>query len=399
MKADTMDPITLGACFTFLKGVHVDFTPPPIPFRVRPSVAVRIHQGGEMTIRHPQTVLLDFPRSEQTSIFTELGLPPFRLGQVRRWVFARKTVDFDAMSNLSKEHRRLLAERFGDVFQGTVISHTKASDSTEKLLIEWSDGHCVECVLLRDDRNHRTACVSTQVGCAMNCAFCASGLDGFVRNLTRAEILEQILRLNALLPSQERLTHLVVMGTGEPLLNLDALLSALDDATAPDGLDLSVRRVTISTVGIPSGIRTLADSVVRTGKGYKLAVSLHAPDDELRSRIVPQNRFSGIDDILRASDDYFAQTGRRVTFEYVLIDGLNDRPEHARQLAALLRNRTAIANVIPFNPIPELDFRPPSAVVVKRFVETLKLGGVQVKIRFRKGDGIDAACGQLRRTR
>jgi len=291
----------------------------------------------------------------------------------------------------------MLKERFGGVFQGTAIVHTKAPDSTEKLLIEWTDGHCVECVLLRDDRNHRTACVSTQVGCAMGCVFCASGMDGFVRNLTCAEILEQILRLNALLPAQERLTHLVVMGTGEPLLNLDALLSALDDATAADGLDLSVRRVTISTVGIPSGIRKLAESVVRTGKGYKLAVSFHAPDNELRSRIVPQNRFSGIAEILRATDDYFAQTGRRVTIEYVLIDGVNDRPEHARQLADLLRHRTAIVNVIPFNPIPELEFRAPSTTIVKRFVQTLEGGGVQVKVRFRKGDAIDAACGQLRR--
>ena len=345
----------------------------------------------------PPSVFLDFSRSEQTSIIAELGLPSFRLGQVRRWIFAQKTADFDAMSDLSKEHRRMLAERFGGVFQGTEIVHTKASDSTEKLLIEWSDGHCVECVLLRDDRNHRTACVSTQVGCAMGCVFCASGMDGFVRNLNRAEILEQILRLNALLPSQERLTHLVVMGTGEPLLNLDALLSALDDATAADGLDLSVRRVTISTVGIPSGIRKLAESVVRTGKGHKLAVSLHAPNDELRSRIVPQNRFSGIAEILRATDDYFAQTGRRVTIEYVLIGGVNDRSEHARQLADLLRHRTAIVNVIPFNPIPELEFCAPSTTIVKRFVQTLEDGGVQVKIRFRKGDTIDAACGQLRR--
>ena len=344
-------------------------------------------------------MFLDFPRSEQAAIVAKLGLPPFRLGQIRRWVFARKTADFDEMTDLSKEHRRMLAERFNGAFQGKEVVHTKASDATEKLLIEWTDGNRVECVLLRDDRSHRTACVSTQVGCAMGCVFCASGMDGFVRNLSRGEILEQILRLNALLPLQERLTHLVVMGTGEPLLNLDALLSALDDATAADGLDVSVRRVTISTVGIPSEIRNLAESVVRTGKGYKLAVSLHAPNDELRSRIVPQNRFSGIDEILRGTDDYFNRTGRRVTFEYVLIDGVNDRPEHARQLVALLRNRTAIVNIIPFNPIPELEFRTPSAAVVKRFVETLEHGGVQVKVRFRKGDSIDAACGQLRRTR
>ncbi len=343
-------------------------------------------------------MFLDYSKKEQGTILAELGLPGFRLNQVRRWIFARKTFDFDAMSDLTKGQRQLLADRFGGVMQGKEIVHKKSTDTTEKLLIEWADGNRVECVLLRDDRNHRTGCISTQVGCAMGCVFCASGMDGFVRNLSRAEILEQILRLNALLPPLERLTHLVVMGTGEPLLNLDALLPALDDATESDGLDLSVRRVTISTVGIPAGIRNLARSVVETGKGYKLAVSLHAPNDELRTKIVPQNRFHGIAEILRATDDYFDQTGRRVTFEYVLIDNVNDRAEHAKQLIGLLKRRTAIVNVIPFNPIPELDFRTPSTNSVRRFVQWLEEGGLQVKVRFRKGDAIDAACGQLRRS-
>jgi 23S rRNA (adenine2503-C2)-methyltransferase len=224
-------------------------------------------------------------------------------------------------------------------------------------------------------------------------------MEGFVRNLTRSEILEQLLRLNALLPDHERLTHIVVMGIGEPLLNLDALLSALDEATTAEGLGVSVRRVTISTVGIPAGILKLADSVLSNGKGYKLAVSLHAPNDELRSKIVPQNLYSGIAPILSATGEYFQKTGRRVTFEYTLIEGLNDQPEHAAQLADLLRDRTAIVNVIPLNPVPELNFRSPSSRAVKRFIEQLEHRGIQVKVRFRKGDKISAACGQLRRSR
>ncbi|MDR0336464.1 MAG: 23S rRNA (adenine(2503)-C(2))-methyltransferase RlmN, partial [Planctomycetaceae bacterium] len=340
---------------------------------------------------------LELLPADLSAILTELELPKFRLNQIRRWIFARKTMSFDKMTDLSKETRKILTEQFGSVSQGKELTHHQSDDSTEKLLIEWADGERVECVLLRDNRNHRTACISTQVGCAMGCVFCASGLDGFVRNLSRGEILEQILRLNALLPNHERLTHLVVMGIGEPLLNLDTLLSALDEATASDGLNLSVRRVTISTVGIPTGIRKLAELVARNGKGYKLAVSLHAPNDELRTRIIPQNRFSGIDEILKASDDYFEQTGRRVTFEYTLIAGLNDQPEHVQQLVRLLKNRTAIINIIPLNSVLGLNLQTPSAKTVNWFAEQLESKGIQVKIRFRKGDKIGAACGQLRR--
>ncbi len=341
---------------------------------------------------------LECDKSDATSTLADLGLPKFRLGQVRRWIFSRGVFEFDQMTDLSKTTRQILAERFGSVLRGRALARTPAPDDTEKLLLEWPDGERVECVLLRDDRNHRTGCISTQVGCAMGCRFCASGMDGFVRNLTRGEILEQILRLNSLLPGNERLTHLVVMGIGEPLLNLDALLSALDDATATDGLDMSVRRVTISTVGIPKGIRDLAQAVKQSKKSYKLAVSLHAPDDTLRTSIIPQNRHSGIAEILSATDDYFAQTGRRVTFEYTLLAGVNDGDEQARELVALLRGRTAVVNVIPFNPVRELAFCTPSSQTIRRFVQRLENGGLQVKIRFRKGDGINAACGQLRRT-
>ncbi|MGL6195637.1 MAG: 23S rRNA (adenine(2503)-C(2))-methyltransferase RlmN [Thermoguttaceae bacterium] len=365
------------------------------------------------------------PLDSIKAVLAELGVPAYRLAQIRKWIFARKTDRFELMNDLPKELRKNLAEKFASdsVFSGKIVAESGSRDKTEKILIEFPDAHQVECVLLTAPRqkkdvsdsghkkfhnsqrgkktpsesdsceSHRTGCISTQVGCAMGCLFCASGLDGFVRNLTSGEILEQILRLNQRTGQSERLTHLVIMGTGEPLLNLDALLPALEEATATDGLDLSARRITISTVGIPSGIAKLAEC----GHPYKLAISLHAPNDELRSEIVPQNRFSGILEILRSSEYYFKKSGRRVTFEYVLIQGKNDQDEHARQLAQLLRGKTAIVNLIPFNPVIELPYKTPSVQAVRRFVEILESSGIQVKIRFRKGDQIDAACGQLRR--
>jgi len=334
--------------------------------------------------------------AELAKQFDDWKIPVYRIGQIRRWIFARKTTDFEQMTDLPKSIRSVLADQFGTILRGKELTRLQSDDSSQKLLLELEDGERIECVLLQNDRHHRTACVSTQVGCAMKCSFCASGLDGFVRNLTRSEILEQLVRLNALLPDHERLTHIVVMGIGEPMLNLDALLSALDEATCADGLNVSVRRVTISTVGIPVGILKLADAVVQRRKGYKLAVSLHAPNDALRSQIIPQNRHTGIAAILSATDEYFRKTGRRVTFEYTLIEGLNDQPEHIVQLADLLQDRTAIVNVIPLNPVSELNFRSPSGKAVKHFVEQLVQRGVQVKVRFRKGDRISAACGQLR---
>ena len=300
------------------------------------------------------------------------------------------------MTDLPKNLRTQFSEKFGSILQGKEITRQKSEDSSQKLLIEWQDSERIECVLLHNTRHHRTACVSVQVGCQMKCIFCASGMDGFVRNLTRGEILEQLLRLNALLPSDERLTHIVVMGIGEPMLNLDSLLSSLDDATSADGFGIGVRRVTISTVGIPAGIRKLAES----NKGYNLAVSLHASNDELRSQIIPNN--PGIAEILRATDEFFQKTGRQVTFEYTLIEGVNDLPEHVIQLADLLRSRAVVVNVIPLNPVPALAkvgqfyCRAPSGRSVQRFVSQLEQHGIQVNIRFRKGDKIAAACGQLR---
>jgi 23S rRNA (adenine2503-C2)-methyltransferase len=256
-----------------------------------------------------------------------------------------------------------------------------------------ADAERIECVLLRDEKSHRTACISTQIGCAMGCTFCATGLDGLRRNLTRGEIVEQLLHLTRCLDEPERLTHIVVMGMGEPLANLDALLPALAVASDAKGLGIGVRRITISTVGLPSGIARLAE----LDSPYHLAVSLHAPDDGLRAELIPAARRTPLAELIRATDEYFAATGRRVTFEYVLLGGVNDSPEHAGELVRLLAGRPVLVNLIPFNPVPGLPYSSPGRSAVRRFAEHLTRRGLNAQVRHRRGETIDAACGQLRR--
>jgi 23S rRNA (adenine2503-C2)-methyltransferase len=228
----------------------------------------------------------------------------------------------------------------------------------------------------------------------MGCVFCASGLEGVVRNLSAAEIVEQLLHARNLLPEHERLTHIVVMGMGEPLANLDHLMDALAVATSPHGLGIGARHVTVSTVGLPAKIRRFAD----LGKQYHLAVSLHAPNDELRSRVVPTNDQTGLAVILEAADYFYATTGRQVTYEYVLLRDVNDRPEHAAQLAALLRGRQAHVNLIPFNDVAGLPYRRLTQQALTDFLAILRGAGLSVHVRKRKGADVEAACGQLRRS-
>lgn len=322
----------------------------------------------------------------------ERGQKAFRAAQIRKWMFEGRAESFEQMSDLPKSLRGELAGAF-QLWTSKVVRHLESADGTEKLLLELADGGRIECVLLRDGER-RSICISTQVGCAMGCVFCASGLDGVDRNLTTGEIVEQMLRLQRLLPASERLSHIVVMGMGEPLANLDNLLPALDEASADEGLAISHRRITISTVGLPKQLHRLCELNTR----YHLAVSLHAPNDELRNRIVPVNKNIGLAEILRAADRYYEVSSRRLTFEYVLLAGLNDQPLHARQLAAVLRGRAALLNVIPYNPVAGLPYQTPSAAAVRSFRDILVAAGINVKFRQRKGDEINAACGQLRRS-
>jgi len=336
--------------------------------------------------------LLEPSAEELRARLAERGMPAYRATQVRRWLFQKRAGAIEAMTDVPQKARGQLAAEFR-IWTTEIARHRRGADGTEKLLLELGDAQQVECVLLRDERQHATACISTQVGCGMRCAFCASGLGGLVRNLTRGEIVEQMLRLEQLLGPAERLSHVVVMGMGEPLANLDALLGALASATAPDALGISARRVTVSTVGLPAPMRRLAEMDCQ----YHLAVSLHAADDALRSRLVPANRKVGIAAILAAADEYFSRTGRRVTFEYVLLAGVNDGVEDARRLAGLLGGRPALVNLISYNPVPGLPFRRPAPAAVARFTEVLARGGLNVVVRHRKGERINAACGQLRR--
>jgi 23S rRNA (adenine2503-C2)-methyltransferase len=372
--------------------------------------------------------LLDLSEDELRAWLAERGEKPLRARQVRRWLLEAGAESFDTMTDLPKALRQQLAAALVPL-SSRIAKHLRASDDTHKLLVELPDHKLVECVLIQD-QGRRTACISTQVGCGMGCVFCASGLNGVERNLSAGEIVEQLVRLRNLPapapgregeapaepeparnidsaaatgsagaspsrpgPTAKRLSHIVVMGMGEPLANLDNLLEALDVATSKDGLGIGARHITISTVGLPAKIRRLAD----LGKQYHLAVSLHAPNDELRTRIVPTNDKTGLGEILAAADYFFEKTGRQVTFEYVLLAGINDDGGDARALARLLKGRRAHVNLIPFNDVDGLPYRRPSAESLQTFVNCLHQGGISVKVRKRKGSQIDAACGQLRR--
>lgn len=352
-----------------------------------PGVAVVELKNATLRMQH----FLDMSHEQLAEWLRSKHFDTFRVGQVRQWLFGKRAAEFDAMTDLPLTLRYELSQSF-QIWHSHIIEHSASRDGTEKLLLEFQAGGRIECVLLRD-RGRRTICISTQVGCAMGCVFCASGLDGVDRNLTTGEILEQMLRLQRLLPPEERLSHVVVMGMGEPLANLSRLLPALELATNPAGLGISARRITISTVGLPEGI----DQLTNAGSRYHLAVSLHAPSDALRNELVPVNKNIGLQRILAASDRYFARSGRRLTFEYVLLAGVNDRPEHAGQLAKLLRGRPALVNIIPYNPVDGLSYQTPAAAAAEQFRSILEAAHITVKFRQRKGEKINAACGQLRR--
>ena len=320
----------------------------------------------------------------------ELGEPRYAGRNLLRWVYERRARGFAEMTDLSRRFRERLAAGWR-VRGSEVVAERADPGGTRALVLRLHDGQTVEAVLIPEEER-RTACVSTQVGCPVACVFCASGLDGLVRNLGAGEIVEQVLHVQDSLPAGESVTHVVVMGIGEPTMNLTALARALATWNDPRALGIGARRITISTVGYPRRI----DRLAALGKEFGLAISLHAPRQELRRRLVPNAGQVPLGDLLAAARRYFDATGRRITFEYVLIDGVNAGAREARELAALLAGLPCHVNLIPVNPVEGLPYARPTPGEIERFKTTLLRAGIDATVRHPRGDGIAAACGQLR---
>jgi 23S rRNA (adenine2503-C2)-methyltransferase len=338
--------------------------------------------------------LLDLSLEDLEALFAAWNEPRYRAHQVARWALRRGATDFDAMTDLPAALRERLAAEF-TLAAPPVLTTTVADDGhTTKALLDLGGGDCVEAVRMAYDpdepeaRERVTVCVSTQVGCAMRCAFCATGQQGFTRNLTPAEIVSQVLHFSR----EGRVTNVVFMGMGEPLANTSATLAAIRWLTHQDGLDLRARGITVSTVGLRAGIRRLAHEAPQVG----ITISLHAPDDELRRQLIPTAAGTSIDDLLAAAREHIAITGRRVTFAYALLDGINDSEEQAHRLAQRVRGMQAHVNLIPYNPTAGPGLRRPSRDRVRAFQRVLQSEGINATVRVERGVEIAAACGQLR---
>ena len=314
--------------------------------------------------------------------------PSYRAGQIFSWIYQKGAEGFSSMTNLSIEFRARLDHEFHNAWPKLVQKET-STDGTEKYLFELVDGNRIETVHI-PSTDRGTLCLSTQVGCKSGCAFCASGAHGFVRDLGAGEILSQILFL--LFKERKQVTNLVFMGIGEPLDNFDNLVSALDTINSPEGFNIGARRITVSTCGIVPGMRKLADR----GQQFELSISLHAPDDELRQKLVPVNRKYPIKELVSAARYYHEKANRQVTFEYVLIKDFNEDVRSAKKLASLAKQAGAKVNLIPFNAVDGYDYAPPAPATVEEFQSIILKSGLTAIIRAPRGQDITAACGQLR---
>ena len=326
---------------------------------------------------------------ELRAALAPFGIPRFRAAQIAEGIYRRGAVSFDAITSLPKSLRAQLAENF-TIERPTVVNRLHSADgATIKLLYAFADG---QTAVMRHPYGN-SVCISTQAGCAMGCAFCASTLHGLVRNLTRGEIAAQAIGIADFLRQEgARVDTIVVMGSGEPLENYDNVVGALRLLHEDYVLGLGYRGMTLSTSGIVPGIERLADE----GIPISLSISLHAPTDELRSRIMPVNRRYPLADVMRAARHYAVRTKRRITYEYILIRDVNDGVRAAEQLAALLRGRLASVNLIPINPVAERNLHRPSSNVIRRFQRTLEERHITATLRREMGTDIQAACGQLR---
>ena len=321
--------------------------------------------------------------------FEAQGEKPFRARQVLRWVHQRREADFAQMSDLAKDLRAKLVAT-ASVEAPQIVGDTAAADGTRKWLLKVDGANAVEAVFI-PEANRGTLCVSSQAGCVLDCAFCSTGKQGFNRNLTTAEIVGQLWLANRLLEGARPVTNVVMMGMGEPLLNLDNVIPALRLMLDDNAYGLSRRRVTVSTAGVIPGIDRL-----RNECPVALAVSLHAPNDALRDRLVPVNRKYPLSELVKACNRYLDKAPRDfITFEYVMLDGVNDRDEHARELVALAGKVKSKFNLIPFNPFPRSEFKRSSPERIRRFADILARAGLTATTRKTRGDDIAAACGQL----
>jgi 23S rRNA (adenine2503-C2)-methyltransferase len=334
------------------------------------------------------------------------GEPAFRAGQILDWLYKKRARSWDEMTNLPKRLRAWLAETFA-LMPTALVLNQHSADVTDKLLLELEDRSLIETVIIRVpqdgvglDHSRKTICISTQVGCAMACAFCASGLDGFKRDLSAGEIVAQLLQVCYAEDARTPRAHaelaafdnIVVMGMGEPLANYDALILALTIVNAPWGLGFGARRITVSTSGLVPKILKLAAEPL----GFRLAISLHGATDEVRSQIMPVNKAYPLAKLLPAVKTFSDQHGRMVTLEFILIAEVNDSLEQARKLREIARDLHAHVNLIPYNSVTGLDWRRPSIARQEAFAEVLSRAGLSVTLRREKGHDIDAACGQLR---
>jgi 23S rRNA (adenine2503-C2)-methyltransferase len=334
-------------------------------------------------------------REELAARLNELAEPAYRADQILQWIYEKQADSFDQMSNLPAALRQKLTTSF-DLHAVHSLKTRNASDTTEKFLFQLRDHSLIETVLipatpgLTSSSDRHTVCVSTQVGCAYGCKFCASGLEGVKRHLTAAEIVDQVLQVQRL--SGEKVNNIVVMGMGEPLANYDNLMRALKIINAPWGLGIGARKITVSTVGLVPRIKQLADEPMQ----IRLAVSLHGATDEVREKIMPVNKKYPLKELLAACD-YYANTKKRMmTFEYILIDGVNDSLEQAHKLGAIAKRLHAKVNLIPYNPVEGLPWKRPDRDRCKMFQHTLQSHDVTSTLRIEKGTDINAACGQLR---
>jgi len=341
----------------------------------------------------PKTNLLNFSLEGLKTFYADIGEPAFRATQTFKWIHQAGVDDFNAMTNLSKPLRQQLAERV-EIRAPEIVLDQPSVDGTHKWLLRLDDGQCIETVFIPED-GRGTLCISSQVGCALDCTFCATARQGFNRNLTVAEIIGQVWLAERLLKpasGHRAITNVVFMGMGEPLLNLDAVVDAMHIMLDDNAYGLSKRRVTLSTSGVIPALDRLSERA-----DVALAVSLHAPNDALRNRLVPLNKKYPIAELMAACKRYLANKAQRerVTFEYVMIQGVNDSPDHATQLAKLLQEVPAKVNLIPFNSFSGTEYKRSSKAAINRFRDILLAQNIYTITRKTRGDDIDAACGQL----